>query len=338
MLRLQRRKRSPELQLTQPTPPYKPPNGFEPIPTSSATSSVASKLFSASDLTGRQIWHITAPSLVPVSLITQVSLESVAKGAAALTYKGTDYGFVVDAETTHAPEKLFIAGPDGTYQSAPLAVAQTLQLQQLINLPSLQNRQSQTSSSSQGDTTASAPAMKPVRQQPKGLKMRFGPSGAPVRGNIGVEASSSDESPTEREGPQPDFRTPQGLRSKINTAKRKHSNTNASNNAEIPSPKSTRAEQESKSKKPKHNANHSMEEQPQPSPPVLDTSMDVDSPSEAQTASTLTKGTPQSKGPGGKKETDQERTDRKAKEKEKRKAQKIKDREGKGSHKVKDTI
>jgi len=294
---------------------------------SSTPSTVASDTFSRSSLTGKQIWHITAPSSIPVDMIKEVSLESVAKGEAALNYKGTDYGFVVNGEGSQTLTKILIVGADTSYRLAPMEIAQTLQLQQLVNLPSLQLSQAQSSDNSQRSTTAPAPAKKPVRQQPQNLRMRFGPLGDPIgdSGKIGFGSSSDESSFGQGEG-EPEFRVPQGVEAHAKTVKRKHSDVNGSDLNAVTPPQSTRKEQEGKRKKAKHDESNHTPRQPPSSIP--EPSMDLDSPSDVHSGPAVPSQSQET--PSKKKETDQERKDRKAKEK--RKAQKAKDSRRKDSN------
>lgn len=284
-------------------------------------------MFSRSSLGGKQIWYITAPSSIPVDMIKEVSLESVAKGEAALNYKGTDYGFVVNGEGSQTRKKLLTAGAGSSYQVAPMEIAQTLQLQQLVNLPSLQLTQSQTSVSSQGSTTASTPAQKPIRQQPKGLKMRFGPLGDHIGnlGKIGFD-SSSDESQLDEEMAEPEFRMPRGVGVPGASVKRKHSEVNRSDANGVASPQSTRDGPKAKRKKSKPDLNTYTPKQP--SSQIHEASMDLDSPTDTHTAKAA--GSQQQETPGKSKDQGKERKDKNAKKE--RSAQKAKDLGPKGSH------
>lgn len=284
-------------------------------------------MFSRSSLSGKQIWHITAPSSIPVDMIKEVSLESVAKGEAALNYKGIDYGFVVNGESSQTRKKLLTAGAGSIYQVAPMEIAQTLQLQQLVNLPPLRLTQSQASGSSQGSTMASTPALKPIRQQPEGLRMRFGPPGDHIGnlGKIGFDASS-DESQLDEEMAEPEFRTPRSVAVSGASVKRKHSEVNGSDANGVASPQSTRDGPKATRKKSKHDSNtHTPKE---PSSQIQEASMDLDSPTNTHTAKAA--GSQQQEMQGQSKDQGKERKDKIAKKE--RKAQKAKELGLKGSH------
>jgi hypothetical protein len=284
-------------------------------------------MFSRSSLGGKQIWHITAPSAIPVDMIKEVSLESVAKGEAALHHKGTDYGFVVNGDGSQTPKRILIAGAGNSYRSAPMEIAQTLQLQQLVKLPPLQPNQSKSLDSSQGSTTAFAPPKKPVRQQPKNLRMRFGPLGDQIgeSGKIGFE-SSSDESSVGQGRGGPEFRIPQGVKEHTKPGKRKHSDVNGGNVNGVSPAQPTRDVKDGKRKKAKEGPSHHMPTEPSSSIPepsaILESPSDAHSETPVQSQSQVT--------PSKGKETDQERKDRKAREKGK--ARKTKDRRRKYSN------
>lgn len=260
-------------------------------------------------------------------MIKEVSLESVAKGEAALHHRGTDYGFVVNGEGSQTPKRILVAGAGNSYRSAPMEIAQTLQLQQLVKLPPLQLNQSRSSGSSQGSTTAFAPPKKPVRQQPQNLRMRFGPIGDQIgeSGKIGFE-SSSDESSVGHGRGSPEFRIPQGVKEHTKPGKRKHSDVNGGNINGVSPAQPTCDGKDGKRKKAKHDSGHHMAREPSSS--ILEPSMNLGSPSDAHSGTPVQSQSQETPSKG--KESDQERKDRKAREK--RKAQKAKDRQRKDSN------
>jgi len=67
---------------------YKPPPGFETASIVAATSSDLADLFAPLYLQGKQLWHITVPSTVPIDSITEVAAESVQNGKSVLSHKG----------------------------------------------------------------------------------------------------------------------------------------------------------------------------------------------------------------------------------------------------------
>lgn len=167
-----------------PPTPFQPPKGFEPLKATSEPK--ASKILSNSKLSGKQIWYITAPANVPITSIKSVALRDVQKGKPVATVNGQNYRFMKD----EGPEKdnitLLVPSRDGEqYVPSKRNIDQVLHLQQIVELPELMTKEK-----------ATVPAAKKfVRQQPKGLKMRFKPIGfgdeAP--GTIGTDEDSDVE-------------------------------------------------------------------------------------------------------------------------------------------------
>lgn len=199
---------------------YTPPPDFEPG-SISLPSSAAADLLSPSSIEGKQIWHITVPASVPVDSIKEVSMQSVQKGEAALSYKGANYGFVIDGESQKVPKRMFL--PDernNNYRPAAMAICQTLHLQQLVNLPNSGTASSVPADGLQNTAGPSHSFRRAVRLQPKGLKMRYLPFGDTEGrlGRMGPGSSTSGGSDDE----EPQFRVPVGVSSSGKTRKRKH--------------------------------------------------------------------------------------------------------------------
>lgn len=199
---------------------YTPPAGFEPG-SISLSSSAAADLLSPSSLKGKQIWHITVPASVPIESIKEVSVQSVQKGEAALSYKGADYGFVTDAESQRVPRILLI--PDqrnNNYRPATVAISQTLHLQRLVSLPNTSTVAHVWTEGIQITSTTSRPFRKTVRPQLQELKMRYLPFGVTEGrfGRIGPESWTSEGS----DDGEPQFQMPIGVSSSGKTKKRKH--------------------------------------------------------------------------------------------------------------------
>lgn len=77
----------------------------------------------------------------------------------------------------------------------PRPLDRILHLQQIVELPSVHNS---AGSATQSNPKATVPAKKPVRQQPKGLKMRFRPIGfgTGAVGDIGSSSEATNEDST----------------------------------------------------------------------------------------------------------------------------------------------
>ncbi|KAE9369521.1 hypothetical protein N431DRAFT_469423 [Stipitochalara longipes BDJ] len=194
----------------QKPPPYKPPVGFEKASLDSTPKT--GHIFNNLSLEGKQIWYFTAPASLPVSSIRQMSLRDAIDSKPIVNHKGHDYGFVRDSAEDKTYTKIMVPnGSDDGYRMAKSSVDQILHLQQVVQLPGVHVSNSVATSSSK----ATVPAMRPVRQQPPGLKMRFRPIGFGdgETGKIGSSSSSLDgsigsASDEELEQPAATFRQP----------------------------------------------------------------------------------------------------------------------------------
>ncbi|KAL8686070.1 MAG: hypothetical protein Q9224_005561, partial [Gallowayella concinna] len=165
-----------------PTVPYKAPPGFEAaiIPPTSVRK--LQKIFSHEYLRGKQIWHITAPAIVPVNSIKDVPLQKVAEGGSILSYKGGDYGLVTEADADYDGKVLLVpSAEDNDYRPTRAPIERTLHLRQIVKLPTSSRKAGPLAN---GATKASKTHVKTVRQQPEGLRMRYRP--------FGDESSSED--------------------------------------------------------------------------------------------------------------------------------------------------
>ncbi|RFU30860.1 hypothetical protein B7463_g5505, partial [Scytalidium lignicola] len=180
----------------QEPPLYTPPSGFNPVTVGENEITRTSELFKTSTLEGKQIWHIVAPASVPLETLKQISLQDINKSKAILSFNGDKYGFVEDKRENSKSTKVITPKGSSSYKTGGRTVDKILRLQQMVELPVLQN-----SSSSHKNPRATIPTPKPVRQQPKGLKMRFLPigfgSGNP--GTLGVDSSLAESSSAESE-------------------------------------------------------------------------------------------------------------------------------------------
>lgn len=150
--------------------PYEPPPDFEPAFISFHPSSQVSEILASSNLAGKQIWHITIPSSVPVTAIKEVSAQSLQSGKPILSYKGADYSLVpkTAAETSN-PALLLPSSRRNDYQQSTLPILRTLHLQQFVKVPTRAYQNAEKPSPKAKPQTH----VKAVRQQPPGLKMRY---------------------------------------------------------------------------------------------------------------------------------------------------------------------
>lgn len=151
-------------------------------PSSLPSSNRVTKTLSKQNLQGKQIWHITAPSNVPLSSIKKFSLSQIRQGTSATTYNDQSYGFVEDDATDTTYTKILVPG-EGGYKASSKKVDKILHLRLQARLPG--------NTSEEPAPNATVPKQKVVRKQPEGMKMRFFP--------IGVQKPSQSRNVAEEE-------------------------------------------------------------------------------------------------------------------------------------------
>ena len=201
--------------ITQSLRPFEPPSGFEPANISTHPSSKISDVFAPSNLTGKQIWHITAPTSVPMALIKGFSTQSLQNGASITSHEGSEYSvaFEPSTEQTSNHTLLLPSAQNNDYKPSRLPINKTLRLQQIVSLPTciLEPSAPPNSITLRQQTHVKAP-----RQQPPGLKMRYHPFGV-------SEDSDSDSDMNVPAGPEaPVFRMPKPLEHGSPAEKRKY--------------------------------------------------------------------------------------------------------------------
>ena len=196
----------------QPAPTYKPPAGFEPTSISFHPASKLSEILAPSNLQGKQIWHITVPESVPISLVKEVSTQDIGNGAPIVEHHGAKYGLVPESGVEQSSSRALLLPSTQTnnYQSSKTNIIKTLHLQQLVSLPSLASEPAVHPS---GSPSAPESYRKTPRQQPEGLRMRYRPFGA-------SDDSTSESSP-EPTPKAPEFRLPASVKESSPGRKRK---------------------------------------------------------------------------------------------------------------------
>ncbi|ODM19034.1 hypothetical protein SI65_05651 [Aspergillus cristatus] len=189
---------------------FKPPSGFKSAKKQSSSSNVSSLL---SNLRGKQVFHITAPSFLPLSKVKEISLAKVMQGEPVLQHDGVKYGIPADSISQgEADGKTLFLHDSKTqkYHSTPASNIQSYHVQELISIPE-----------SNGPTSIAAQDYeKPPRTQPKHLKMRFRPVGS----GEGPAETIGTSSESEGEDEKPTFKVPKGSSEK-EERKRKHHHT-----------------------------------------------------------------------------------------------------------------
>lgn len=196
----------------RPASTYKPPAGFESTSISVHPASTLSDILAPSNLQGKQIWHITAPDSVPISLVREVSMQNIGNHVSILEYHGAKYGLVPELGGEQASSRTLLLPSTQTndYQPAKNKIIKTLHLQQLISLPShaLEPISHRNRSASSMESYTKTP-----RQQPEGLKMRYRP--------FGVSDDSDLDSTSEPMPRAPEFRIPASVEESSHGKKRK---------------------------------------------------------------------------------------------------------------------
>lgn len=164
---------------------FEPPPGFDSASIVVHPSSQVMDIFSPTNLAGKEIWHIAAPSSIPISTIKELSQQKI------LSYEGSNYGLIPASSTIEA--LLLPSAEANQYKSHNAATIQGFHLQQILSLP--YHAISPAKSSSQNVPTPQA-HKRPPREQPKGLKMRYHPFGV-------VDISENEDVPK-----APQFRVP----------------------------------------------------------------------------------------------------------------------------------
>lgn len=164
------------------------PKDFAPIDTSKTHSILAS------NLQGKQIWHITAPSSLPISEIKTVELDAISNGSTVLTHKGSEYTISRDTSKTSTTFSILLPGTEG-FSASEIPISQSLNLQQKIVLPKLTSKQARTETGSEAAAdvwrTATVNGEGP-RPQPKGMRMRYKPPGFGL-GEPGLGSDDDEE-------------------------------------------------------------------------------------------------------------------------------------------------
>jgi hypothetical protein len=215
-----------------PNQPYKPPFGFKTAkkqtPPSSSTSSILS------NLRGKQVFHITAPSFLPLSKVKEITMSKVLKGEPFLKYDGKSYGIPADSITDNDPEgKTLLVYDESTQTYCNKADhIQSFHVQEFAGLPQKAVQSTATAIEILRD------AVKPPRPQPKGMKMRFRPVGSLPSEPETLGFSSESESE------EPQSKVPAGEKEKERKRKHSHTEGDASQASAEPRKKSKKHTQE----------------------------------------------------------------------------------------------
>ncbi|MCJ1308680.1 hypothetical protein MMC25_002334 [Agyrium rufum] len=175
--------------------PYKPPEGFKRASIRLPANVEAPLLTDSASLEGKQLFYITAPSSLPVSVLKGQILQSMTGSTSLIEHRGQRYGFTEDADFDPSKHRLLIPSEQGDeYKPVSKSLSRSFHLRLKPNTARL-------SSSAQQQSTPMklAPKVdpktysKPVRQQPKGLKVRYHALGDSNGGSTSMGGDLSSE-------------------------------------------------------------------------------------------------------------------------------------------------
>ncbi|KAH7036419.1 DNA-directed RNA polymerase I subunit RPA34.5-domain-containing protein [Macrophomina phaseolina] len=194
---------SAKLQATQfRTSTFQPPSGFKSAKPGLSSSSNLAQLLHSTDLSQKQIWHITAPADIDIKQIKQFVRGSLKKPA--IEHKGVGYAFIPGEKSTRAAAKLLIPTEKG-YSAVPAEISETLHLQQIVNIPKLSAKKADSAHTTGATQKFVERPEKPARPQPEGLRMRFKPYGysGDMTGTIGFDNEVAASAPKRKYGDAP---------------------------------------------------------------------------------------------------------------------------------------
>ncbi|KAF7505527.1 hypothetical protein GJ744_000689 [Endocarpon pusillum] len=155
---------------------FRPPHGFEELPPYALNSTTEGSEAVSGDLTGKQVWHITAPASIPLNSLEDFDVDVVRSGRPILTYDSRQYGLAFGAKDS---QHLLLPGKVGgsSYKRSRVHISKFYHLREIPN-----HSQSTSSKAIQSteDTVFFAkeqPLARTPREQPKMLRMRYKPFG-----------------------------------------------------------------------------------------------------------------------------------------------------------------
>ncbi|KAK7527952.1 DNA-directed RNA polymerase I subunit RPA34.5-domain-containing protein [Phyllosticta citriasiana] len=157
----------------RPAKVFQPPPGFKKVQSNINPSSNLSKLLKSTDLSKKQIWHVTAPASIDVKQVKEFALGQGMDNKTVLQHKGAEYAFARASDDSQTAAKLLVPTEKG-YAAVPNEFSQTLHLKQVVRLPDVSEKQEETSQDAMKFVIRPE---KPARPQPEGLRMRYMPAG-----------------------------------------------------------------------------------------------------------------------------------------------------------------
>lgn len=218
----------------QPVTTFEPPTGFEPTSISLHPASKVSEILAPSNLRGKQIWHVTVPQSVPISLVKEVSTQNIGNGVSILEYHGAEYGLVPESDVEQCSSRALLLPSTQTnnYQPSKTNIIKTLHLQQIVSLPS----HAPEPAVNPNHTASAADSYKKTpRPQPEGLRMRYHPFGASDDSDFEISSEPMSKAP--------EFRIPAPVKESSPKKKRKRPGSSDGRSDSVPTVKSKKRKQ-----------------------------------------------------------------------------------------------
>ncbi|KAF8250169.1 hypothetical protein K440DRAFT_659625 [Wilcoxina mikolae CBS 423.85] len=142
---------------------YQPPENFTPLLSDSLSNR---NPFSAANLSGKELWLITAPVGAPLTKIHSINPTDIAEGNPVLeTKSGRSYCLKPNGDVEEEGAVIMVPNSEGVYRAAGKPIARSFRLVESLPKPKKISEED-------------VPAANPVRLQPEGLHMRYRPFGA----------------------------------------------------------------------------------------------------------------------------------------------------------------
>ena len=205
--------------------PYQPPSGFQTASLKVPSSCHELDILSIKNLAGKQLWHVVAPSSIPISSLNEVLLRDIGKDKKLVHHKDVDYTIMEHEMAKLSSQYILLPShKECNYQNTARSIVRSLHLHQFVQVSKDPEQRSSTANGAHPTlrgTEVSAPV------QPNGLKIRYRPFGDVVGAldylDFGESSShgdfSNDEKPTDRQ-----FRVPVGVMTGMHGEKRRSSN------------------------------------------------------------------------------------------------------------------
>lgn len=127
------------------------------------------------DLSAKQVWHITAPSSVPIASIKELNVDAVRSGKSILTHHQRHYGFSSGPDD---PKHLLVPGGTGNvYKRMRTSVSKSYYLRQVQYHSHVEVTMNEQSTEEPHYFAIAEPPPKAAPEQPGRLRMRYKPFG-----------------------------------------------------------------------------------------------------------------------------------------------------------------